>query len=266
MGSVIDTVLFAAVNPGAGAVATVAASNDSLAIKMGNSARNIYLEGLIRQGTTAGFIQLLSPALHDNVNGIKITPNESPSIFSLPAESDQLLLPGDVITPRLSGGAAETDIGLMQLYYEDLPGQSARLHTWPEISGMIKYIKPQLVACTSSATIGAWVDTAVNTTEDVLHPNRDYAVLGYVTNVNLGFVGIKSGETANLRVGGPGTTSELVTSHYFVDMSVKNGRPWIPVFNSGARGSTFVSVCASTASVAASVTLLLAELNSNLTN
>lgn len=266
MGTVVDTILTAAVNPGAGAVATVVASGDSLAVKMGNQSRNIFLEGLIRQGATAGFIQVVSPALHDNVNGIKVKPNESPSIYTLPAESDQVLTPGDNLVVKLAGGAAETDLGLLQLYYEDLPNQGARLHRYSEISGLIKYIKPQQVNVVSSAVIGGWSDTAINATEDVLHPAKDYAVLGYVTDTNLAFVGIKGGETANLRIGGPGTTNELVTSHYFVNMDAKNGRPWVPVFNSGARGSTFVSVAASTASVAAVVTLILAELSSNLPN
>lgn len=266
MGIAIDTILTAAVNPGAGAVATVAASGDSLQIRNANSARKIYLEGLIRQGGTPGFISVVSPMMHDNVNGIRLTPNESPSIYSLPAEANQLLLPGDNLTVNLSGGAAETDIGILQVYYEDLPSSSARLHRFSDISGIIKSMKPQRVAVTSPATIGQWSDTAITATEDVLHPNTDYAVLGFVTNTNLGFIGIKGGETGNLRIGGPGTTTELVTSNYFVNMDDKNGRPWIPVFNSAARGSTFVSVAASTASVAAVVTLILAELSTNLSN
>lgn len=266
MGTVVDTILTAAVNPGAGAVATVAASGDSLAVRLGNPARNIYLEGLIRAGTTKGFMAVVSPALHDNVNGIQVNPNESPSIESLPAEPDQKLVPGDNLVVKLSGGAAETDIGLLQLYYEDLPNQGARLHRYSDISGLIKSIKPQKVAVTTNATIGAWQDTVMTVTEDVLHPNTDYAVLGFATDTNLGFIGIKSGETANLRIGGPGTTSEWFTSNYFIRQDERNGRPWIPVINSAARGSTFVSTCNNAASTAAVITLLLAELSSNLSN
>lgn len=266
MGAIIDTILTSAVNPGAGAVATVAPSGDSLAVKLGNPSRSVYLEGMIRQGGTAGFMSLVSAALHDNVNGIRITPNESPSIFSLPAEIDQKLVPGDNLTVNLSGGAAETDIGLLQLYYEDLPNQGARLHNFPDFGGLIKSIKPQRVAVTSSATIGQWSDTSLTATEDVLHPNTDYAVLGFITNTNLGFIGIKSGETGNYRIGGPGTTNEAFTTNYYLNMAQKNGRPWIPIFNSAARASTFVSVANSAASTAAVVTLILAELSSNLPN
>lgn len=267
MGIAIDTILTAAVNPGAaGAVANVANSGDTLQIRNANSARKIYLEGLIRQGAAAGFVQVTSPALHDNVFGIRIKPSESPSIYSLPAEADQVLQPMDTLAVSISGGAAETDLALLQVYYEDLPGISARLHRYSEIAGMIGQIKPLRVAVVSSAVAGGWSDTVITTTEDTLQANHDYAVLGYMTDTNLGFVGLKGAETGNLRIGGPGTTNELVSTDFFVNMDVKNGRPWVPVINSANKGGLFVSVCNSAPSQAAIVTLLLAELTSNLNN
>lgn len=261
--SAIDTILCAAVNPGAGpTLATTAASFDSLQVRAGNSARKVYLEGLGRMGTAAGFFGVRSPSLHDNTRGIRIPVAESPSVYTLPPEVDQVLQPMDILTAEISGGAAETDIGWLSIYYEDLGGVTARLHTWPELSGLIKNIKPLQVNVTSSATIGAWTDTLITATEDLLIANTDYAVLGYIDNSNFGVVGIKGTETGNMRIGGPGSTSELVTSGYFIKMSRDSGRPWIPVFNSANKGATSVSVCASTASVAGSVTLILGQLSS----
>lgn len=267
MGMAIDTILAAAVNPGAGpSVATTALSGDTLSVRNSNQARKAYLENIIRMGTAAGFVQVRSPMLHDNVRGIRITPAESPSIYSLPDEVDQVLQPQDTLIVEMSGGAAETDIALLQVYYEDLPGISARLHNWSDIQNNIKSVKPLAVAVTSSATAGAWTDTVFTTTEQLLHANTDYAVVGYMTNSAFGAIGIKGAETGNLRVCGPGSTSEFATTDFFALMAARNGRPWIPVFNSANVGGVFASVCAATPSVAGVVEFILCELATNLPN
>lgn len=267
MGLAIDTILCAATNPGAGPTAmTVTASGDSLTVRNSNPARKAMLENVIRMGGTAGFVQVRSPLLHDNVRGIRITPNESPSIYSIPAEVDQVVQPQDTFIVECSGGAAETDIALLTMYYEDLPGASARLHSWDEIKNNVKSVKPVSVAVTTSATIGAWNDTVITTTENLLHANTDYAVVGYMSNAALGAIGIKGVATSNLRVCGPGSTSEFATTDYFALMSQRDGRPWIPVFNSADANGVFVSTCAATASVAATVELILLEMTTNLPN
>lgn len=267
MGYAMDTILVSAVNPGAsGIVGTVATSGDVLSVRNFNPPDSAWLEGITRMGTAAGFVQVQSPLLHDNVFGIRITPLESPSLFSLPVEATQSLQAQDTLTVTISGGAAETDIALLYVYYSNLPGVSARLHSLGDIQGNVKYIKPIRIAVTSSATIGAWVDTVLTTTENLLHANKDYAVLGYMGNVALGGIGIKGIDTGNLRCAGPGSTQELGTDDYFVALSNMTGRPHIPVFNAANVNGTFTSVCASTASVAATVELICAELVTNLTN
>lgn len=267
MGYAADSILVAAVNPGAGPTAgTATASGDSLSVRSFAPQDTAVLDNIIRMGTTAGFVQVRSPLFHDNVRGIRITPAESPSVFSLPGEAMQKLQPQDTLTVELSGGAAETDIAVLQVYYTNLPGASARLHQWGDIANNIKSIKPISVAVTTSGTVGAWNDALLTTTENLLHANTDYAVLGYMSNAALGAVGLKGIDTSNLRVCGPGSTQEYPTSAFFVRMAQQTGRPYIPVFNSANANGTFVSTCAATASVAATVELICAELTSNLAN
>lgn len=267
MGLAIDTILVSAVNPGAGgAVGTIAPSGDTLSVRNFAGTDMAFLENIIRMGTGAGFVQVQSPLLHDNVFGIRITPAESPSVYALPAENTQSLQAQDTFQVTISGGGAETDIALLSMYYTNLPGVAARLHSRGDIQGNVRYVKPIRVAVTSSATIGAWVDTVLTTTENLLHANKDYAVLGYSANVALGAIGIKGIDTGNLRAAGPGSTSEFVTADYFALMSDRTGRPHIPVFNAANVNGTFASVCASTASVAATVELICAELVNNLSN
>jgi hypothetical protein len=265
MGLAIDTILASAVNPGAGpAVASVAASGDSLAVRNFAVTDQAFLELITRMGTTAGFAQVRSPLFHDNVRGIRVTPAESPSVFGLPGRISQPLQPQDNLIVELSGGAAETDVAALHAYYTNLPGAAARLHSWGEVQSHAVNIKPVSVAVTSSATIGAWSDTLITTSENLLKANTDYALVGYMSNTSLAVVGIKGSDTGNLRICGPGTTQEFPVTDYFGYMADRTGRPWIPVINAANVNNTFVSVAAATASVAAVVELIFLQLTPGL--
>lgn len=267
MGLAMDTILVTALNPSTGPTAgNVANSGDPLSIRNFNPPDQAFLENIIRMGTTAGFAQVRSPLLHDNVQGIRITPAESPSVFSLPGVLNQQVQPQDTLIVEMSGGAAESDIVLVQNYYTNLPGAAARLHAWSDIQGLVANVKPIRCAVTSSATVGAWQDTVITTSENLLKANTDYAVLGYMANSAFGFIGLKGPDTGNLRAGGPGSTQEFPTTQFFVRMSQDTGRPHIPVFNAANANATFISVCAATASVAGVVELVCAQLSQNLSN
>ena len=267
MGMGIDTILASALNPGAGgAAASAAASGDPTIVRAFSPPSKAYLDGITRMGTTLGFAQVVSPTLHDPVTGIRITPGETPSVFALPGKAGQELTSGDQLSLSVSGGAAETDVMALHLYYTDTGGVEASLFSQGDIEGNIDNIKTQRVAVTSAATIGAWSDTLVGATENLLVANRDYAVLGYMSNTALAVVGVRGSNTGNLRACGPGSTQEFPTSQYFEYMSEKTGRPYIPVFNQQNAGNTFVSVAAAAASVAAVVTLVLAELKTRVTH
>jgi hypothetical protein len=256
-----DTILASAVNPGAGgAAASIAPSGDSNVVRYFDPSNPAYLDGITRMGTTAGFAQVVSPSLHDAVTGLRVTPAESPSAFALPAFGGQPMNPGDNLGLSISGGAAETDVMALHMFYSNAPGFQARLHSPGDIMNNIENYKTQRVAVTSSATIGGWADTLITTTENLLIAQRDYALLGWETNTALAVIGLKGGDTGNLRVSGPGATLEFATSQYFIWLSEQTQRPYIPVFNQQNAFNTFVSVAAATASVAAVVTLVLAEL------
>lgn len=267
MGLAIDTVLVAAVNPGAGPTAgTTTLSGDTLSVRNFADGSMAWLENIIRMGTTAGFVQVRSPLLHDNTQGIRITPAESPSVYSLPPRIGQGLQAQDTLICELSGGGAETDIALLTIYYQNLPGIAARLHNEGDIQGNVANLKPIRVAVTTSATAGTWVDTIITTSENLLKANTDYAVLGYMSNASLGAIGIKGSDTGNLRICGPGTSQEFPTTEYFMRMARMTGDPWIPVFNAANVNALFVPTCAATASVAAVVEIICAQLTNNLSS
>jgi hypothetical protein len=260
----IDTVVGTATNPSTTFTAVAFNTGDSGVVRNFAQTDTAVLERVTRVGTTSGSVRIISPLLHDNVRGLTFTSPETPLVYALPQARGQQLRAQDTITVQVTGGTAETDLVALSIYYSNLPGATARLHSWADIQPLIAYIKPLEVDVTNSATKGAWTDTVITTTENLLKANTDYAVLGYLTDTVQAMVGVKGSETGNLRVCGPGTTSSDDTSNFFVEWSNREGTPHIPVINAANAGSTYVSTCDTAASSTPKVQLILAQLSSNL--
>jgi hypothetical protein len=264
MGLAIDTPVFIATNPGASA-AGVFATGDSGVIRNFAGTDRALLAELFRQGVTEGLVAVRSPLLHDAVRGVQFTPSETPSALLIPRRLLQPLRPQDTLSAFIGGGGAEVDMGAMQVWYSNLPGANARLHLWTDIQPLIVYTKAIEVDCTSSATAGQWVDTVITTTENLLHANTDYAVLGYIVDVACCVAGIKGPDTSNLRICGPGVLRSEVTSEYFAQQSFDTGLPYIPVFNSANQGSTYASLAMIATATAVKVQLIVAQLSQTVT-
>lgn len=261
MGLAIDTVAFSAVNPGAAPAAGNAVVNagDSFQIRNYAPTGKAYIDVMARQGVTEGFVEVRSPLLHDNVRGLHYITTETPTVLLMPQSVGQPARSADTLTVTLSGGAAETDAGMFSAYYSDLPGAAAKLHSWGELQNLVQNIKPVEVDFTSTAG-GAWLDTVITTTENLLKADTWYALLGYTTDAPVNAIGIKAPETANLRICGPGATSSFRTDEYFIVMDQRHGRPYIPTFSANNRAAIFVS-CSAVASAATKAILVLAELD-----
>ena len=264
MGLAIDTVLCSFANAStnaAGLTNAVAANGDSLAIRSFKDGGKCTLENVFLQGTAAPRrVRILSPRLHDNVTGVSFQALENPTEFLLAAEIEQVMYSADALTVQLDAPASATTVAGLSLYYTDLPGVNADLRTWDQVKNRIIDIKPIEVDCTASATIGQWTDTLINTTENQLKANYDYAVLGFTGSAALAMVGVKGPATGNLRVCIPGASPTLRLTDYFIFQSQNGNRPYIPVFNANDRAATYVSVAAATAAATDNVFAILARL------
>lgn len=264
----IDTVL-AFSTQGAAAPFPVALNppaGDSLTVRNFATTDWAKLAALIYSAGGGQKVRVTSPMLHDNNTGLTFAPGEVPAAFLLGGEVGVKLTPGDTLTVQGGIAAAGTITAALVNYYSNLPGGSARLHSWGDISGNIKSIKSVEVDLAAVA-VGAWTDTLITNTENQLHAHTDYAVLGYDVNPAVDIVGVKGQATANLRACGPGPTSTLDITEYFVFKSNELGVPYIPVFNADDKGAFYVSAAnhAAIAGGAASVYLILAELVSPVT-
>ena len=269
MGVAIDTVL-GGVNTG-GTVTTATAltdvtiaNGDSSTVRAFSSSGKARIVGVtLMAGTAGNTARIKSPMLHDNVRGLSWITQENPSVFLTPPDTGQPLVSNDTLEIQATAAASTATMIAVHNHYTDLPGAAARLKMWSDVSPNIQNIKVIEVDVTTGAASNAWVDTAINTTEDLLHANTDYALLGYTSDVNLGLVGIKGQETGNLRICGPGSNSTRDLSDYFVFMSQRHQLPYIPVFNSANKQSTFCSVASNVLSTAAKVSLIVAEMVNN---
>ncbi|MHB1923347.1 MAG: hypothetical protein ACYCSJ_01500 [Acidimicrobiales bacterium] len=264
MGLAIDTILGHATNPGTTFTAITRATGTPSQVRSFPQANWAQIEQIIRKGATKGAVRVLSPLLVTNIRGITYTTGETPATWLLPPTVGQKVQSGDTLTVELTGGTAETDVVAYSIYYQTLPSANARLFNPGTVMGAIANIKPIQVTVTTSGTVGSWSTTLVTATENLLKAGKTYAVLGYVTTTALAFVGLKSSTTNNFRVGGPGSTSTIDTTYWFLELSRAHGTPHIPVFNADNRTSVYVTAANDAASTAATITLICAELATNL--
>lgn len=265
MGLAIDTAVFAVTNPGATPANdnTTAATGDSKQVRNFTPTSRAYLEFISRQGTTAGFVRVMSPRMHDVSRGLTFLPGETPAVKLFPYETEQPMYSGDFLQITVSGGTAEADAAALSIYYNDLPGSDAKLHSLSDIVPNIVNLKSVEVDISQSGTAFVWVDAAINSTENLLKADTWYAVLGFDTDTAALCVGVKGPETANLRICGPAPTATYDTNDYFIRQSQASNKPFIPCFNANNRAGFFVSLNCFATSGTTKVSLQLCELASS---
>jgi len=263
MGLAIDTVGVYLTNAGTTAETLTdgtASPGDSLSVRNFQSPAYAKFEALFYNGPSGDQLRVKSPLFHDNVTGITYAPAEVPSQFLMPAQAGQQLYSSDTLSVQMGAAAGASSVAALLNYYSDLPGASARLHSWGDISGIIKAFKTWQVPVTTSATPGTWVDTAINNTASQFHAGYDYAILGFQLDTAIACVAVKGQETGNLRIGAPGTTDTLDISNYFVNLGNMHNTPHIPVFNADNAGSYYVSALDNAASTSLNVYVVAVEL------
>lgn len=262
MGMAIEVVDQFVTNPGGTFTAMTTFSGDTQTVRNFDPPAKAHLVDLWSAENTPGIVRIRSPRLHDNVQGIRqrVGVANTPRGL-LPEFVIQDLYAQDALIVEATGGAAETD-GLGYLvYYDDLPGAAARLHTLEDLASRIVNIVTVETDVAGGAAVGARATAvAFNVTEDLLIANTDYAVLGYECDATGISVGLRGPDTGNLRLGGPATTERIETRDWFARLSRKLGKPCIPVINSANKSGTLVDNSQAVAGVAMNIVWQLAQL------
>lgn len=250
-----------AVNPGATITALTPCTGDSYTVRNVQQGTDIELLDAWAYTTTNLLFRYRSPLLHDAVQNARLKPTSAQATPLLSGFATQKLQPQDNLIVEITGGTAETDVGALLAYYDNLPGTNARLHSWAEVQPLVQEITVVEVDVTSNASAGQYsAAVALNADYDTLKRNIDYAVLGYECPVNGASFGLTGVDTGNLRVGGPLTTLSFLTRGWFVDLSNRTGKPCIPVINSANVAGVNIDVVASAASTSFPIGIVLAQL------
>jgi hypothetical protein len=264
MGDAVDTILCFNTQAGVGAFPqTLAATGgDSLIIRGTVGESKAQLMAFVTKSDAAGNqFRITSPLLHDNVTGITYFAPENPSLFLIPEASSVELNEQDTLLVQGQCGAATTITAGLVVHYDNIRGVDAALFRWSDLRSDIKFLKSIQVANTAIA-VGAWTDTLITNSEDQMHADKSYAILGYEVTPATALVGIKGVATGNLRMCGPGAAQSLELSDYFIKMSEYHNIPYIPVVQANDRRALFVSFADSVARAAAAVqaSIIVAEL------
>jgi hypothetical protein len=213
-------------------------------------------------------ISLKASRFHDQTFGIRtaipdgstLAPPNRSSLVS-PSGIDQPIFPSDVLSVEVSGTAGDNVNVTLVLYYQDIPGIAANLITYDSLRARAG----NLVGITTTLTPGSgdWGATvALNASDNRLHANTYYALLGFTAQEPLAAVGVVGIDTGNLRVGGPVLADPGHDAYMFCDLAKAYNAALIPVINSNNAGSTNLQA-ADPAAGAVIVDVILAELGTS---
>jgi hypothetical protein len=258
----IEVVAGRATNPGAAFTALTPNTGGSFTVRNAALSSRIFLDGVWYKGASAGSVQVKSPRMHDNVKGMQYQAAAA-NAFNLMGDFPRTkLVPQDVLSFSITGGAAETDDAAILISYEDLPGSNGRWASWEQILPRIVELVTNEVSISAAATLGDWsAGTALNATNDLLRANTDYAVLGYVCQNSVCAIALQGPDVGGLKAGGPGNSNVLETREWFKRLDFASDLPFIPIINSANKGGTLAFQCDSAAGAANLVDFMLAELS-----
>jgi hypothetical protein len=235
-----------------------------------------YLEDVFGADDDSIFqLSIKSPRMHDNVKGLLFA-GTNLSVSTEQVFVPQWLMPGyaiqrlystDVLSVTANGTAADVVCFAFNVRYENLGGVNARLYSWDAVKPLIVNKVGILTAPVPSGTAGNWgAGYTLNSGDNRLHADTDYAILGYTSSRSVVAVSINGVDLGNLNVGGPGGPTSTETGDFFVQASVRYGVPHIPVINSNNAGGITVQIADILTSGTPNVTIEMAQLSQKLPN
>ena len=191
-------------------------------------------------------VSLKATRFHDQLFGIRSAVPDGSTLAPAnravdvsPDGIDQPIYPSDILDVEVSGTAADNVNVTLVLYYPDLPGINARLAT----AGFVKSAGVNQVGINVTLTPGSGdygSTVALNASDNRLHANRDYAVLGFTSQGPLASVTIQGIDTGNLRVGGPVLADPDHDATLFLDLALAFNLPLVPIINSNNAGNVLL--------------------------
>lgn len=237
--------------------------NSTFAVRTTPEGTKVTLENMWGQNATGGVARIRSPRLHDNVQGIRVRVPKADARLLLPFAVREPLYPQDVLTVESTGGASETDTLAYIVSYEKLPGTEANLKSPAEVLPRIQAIMGTELALESSTSVAGEFGATKFLSQELNQFKRphEYAILGYLVNVECTAVAFHGTDIGEVRIGGPGAVEPAWTGEWFIRLSEETGLPCIPCFQAGNTESILCEVMHAKESEKVNVTVLCAQLS-----
>ncbi len=270
---ILNTASKAALTGGTFADTLVANSGDSLVVANFDTGQCRVLEAWgIDSDSVAEikFVWTRPQSSHDQQHGIRfeipaVTPGGAAAIAAhnfLPGYGTVQLYKSDALVISVSGTAADDVLVSWITEYDDLPGASAVFASWDQVQSMRVSTVGINHLPVASATPGAYgASRAFNADDDRLHANTWYAILGCSVQTQVTTIGLIGPDWGGQRIGLPVGALDLRSTTWFVDQTIKWGKPLIPCFNSNNKGNVLAVVADGEASTSPKVDWLLYELS-----
>lgn len=221
------------------------------------------LLGFSRKGATVGTARIRSALMHDDVQSFRVRCIAADPTDHIPNWVPNTMYAQD--SPIIDGDGTSTEVEAytISIYYSNLPGAAARLHSPADVMPLIDQIVVQQV--TVSYVAPSVPATAILTSlYNTLKANQDYAVLGIETDVPAAGIGIQGADTGNL-VAGFGIPADIFkTRDIFLRKSTEFGLPLVPVINAANAPATNVVVFNDVAAASSNVGIVLGYLRTPL--
>lgn len=263
MGKALDLIGGYVIAPGGAATPLVMSAGDSLVVRNSSEASKNKLLTAWSRVQAVGILRIMSPFMHDRINGIRASVMIADEDPLIPWGAPQPLIKGDTLTADLqtASGAGVKELACILNYYEDLLGADQHIVNFADIKDKIKNIVTMRSVVVAAGVVGWSGAMALNATEDRFKADVDYAILGYMTNVACCAVRYRGPDTSNLGVGGHGCPARrYATVSWFKDLAEKFNLPLIPVINANNKAITFIEVLQDQANAAVTVDTIYAEL------
>lgn len=223
------------------------------------------LVGFSRKGATVGTARIRSPLMHDDVQGFRVRCLAADPSSHIPHWIPNFMYSQD--SPLVDGDGTNTEVEAYtaSIFYSNLPGAAARLHSLADVQPLISQLVVQQVTLSTVVPPGN-ATSLLTSLYNVLKANRDYAVLGFESDVAFAGVGLQGADTGNL-VAGFGLEADIFKQRdLFIRKSQEFGLPLIPVINAANAPATNVVVYNDVVAASANIGVVLGLLSSNLPN
>lgn len=271
---VLNSAFVASTSGGTFADSLAACTNDSLSVANFGTGGARWLEAWGIDSLHVGEVQIIytrPQATHDQSHGWRSS--IMAAAFNQVGKVGQVSLLGgqmtlnvfrsDTATIQCSSTASDCVCVSWITEYDDLPGAYGNFASPSFVQAHhVSRVGIRNSAQANTSTAGQWGTTrAFNADDNRLHANTWYALEGINVQTFVHSVSLIGPDWGGQRIGLPAGSIQIESSSWWLDQSLKWGKPLIPVFNSNNAGNINVAVQDSVTSTTPQIDFQLVELD-----